>query len=198
MICERQQGDDQWLKLWMFTDETTFHVNGRVNTASFGEQRISYELERARPKEKVWCGVTTKKVYGPFFFAEETSCRQLSWHDRTVCGPSITSRWDTGQHYLSTGWRSTALGYHSEGTIKPHIQRCGRDGPIPWPPNSPDLTPSRFFCMELRQVDSVCTKTTESDWPTEGDCSGLSANHCRNAACHVEQYGIEVWFVPRA
>jgi len=32
MICERHQGDDQWLKRWMFTDEATFHVSGRINT----------------------------------------------------------------------------------------------------------------------------------------------------------------------
>jgi hypothetical protein len=32
MMCERQQGEDQWLKRWMFTDEATFHVSGRVNT----------------------------------------------------------------------------------------------------------------------------------------------------------------------
>ena len=32
MMCERHQGDDQWLQRWMFTDEATFHVSGRVNT----------------------------------------------------------------------------------------------------------------------------------------------------------------------
>ena len=32
MMCERRQGDDQWLKRRMFTEEATFHVSGRVNT----------------------------------------------------------------------------------------------------------------------------------------------------------------------
>ena len=27
MMCERHQGEDQWLKLSMFTDEATFHVS---------------------------------------------------------------------------------------------------------------------------------------------------------------------------
>jgi len=40
-------------------------------TASFGEQRI-HKLERASHKENLLCGVTSEKVYGPFFFAEET------------------------------------------------------------------------------------------------------------------------------
>jgi hypothetical protein len=45
-------------------------------TLSFGEQNphVSYELERATPKVKVWCGVTRDKVYGSFIFAEETVC----------------------------------------------------------------------------------------------------------------------------
>ena len=37
---------------------------------------------------------------------------------------------------------------------------CGRDWPIPWPPNSPDLTTPDYFCMGLRQVQNVHTKTT--------------------------------------
>ena len=51
MMCERHQGDDQWLKRWMFTDEATFHVRGRVNTHNcliWGTENphVSYELER--------------------------------------------------------------------------------------------------------------------------------------------------------
>ena len=33
---------------------------------------VSYELERASPKQNVWCGMTSEKVYRPFFFEEET------------------------------------------------------------------------------------------------------------------------------
>ena len=35
---------------------------------------VSYELERASPKQNVRCGVTSEKVYGPLFFEEETVC----------------------------------------------------------------------------------------------------------------------------
>jgi len=77
VMCERHQGDDQWLKRWMFTDEATFHVSGRANTPNCliwetENPHVSYELERASPKQNVWCGVTSEKVYGPFFFEEET------------------------------------------------------------------------------------------------------------------------------
>ena len=61
----------------MFTDEVIFHVSGRVNTHTcliWGTENshVSYELERASPKENVWCRVTSEKVYRSFFFAEET------------------------------------------------------------------------------------------------------------------------------
>jgi hypothetical protein len=76
-MCERHQGEDQWLKQCMFKDEATFHVSGRVNTHNcliWGTENahVSYELKRASPKENSWCGVTSEKVYGLFFFEEET------------------------------------------------------------------------------------------------------------------------------
>jgi hypothetical protein len=67
MMCRQHQGDDQWLQQWMFTDEATFHVSGRVNMHNcliWGTQNphVSYELERTGPKENVWCRVTSEKV----------------------------------------------------------------------------------------------------------------------------------------
>jgi len=69
----------------MFTDEVIFHVSGRVNTHNcliWGTENphVSYELERASPKQNVWCGVTSEKVYRPFFFEEET-VRAVSYLD---------------------------------------------------------------------------------------------------------------------
>ena len=51
MMCERHQGDDQWLKRCIFTDEATFHGSGRVNTDNcliWGTENahVSYELKR--------------------------------------------------------------------------------------------------------------------------------------------------------
>ena len=42
-------------------------------TASFEEQRIHMSHTSSKePKQNEWCGVTSEKVYGPFFFEEET------------------------------------------------------------------------------------------------------------------------------
>ena len=127
MMCERHQGDDQWLKLWMFTDEATFHVSGRANTPNCliwetENPRVSYKLERASPEQNVWCGVTSEKVYGPFFFEEET-VRAVNYLD--MINYSKMGYWTP----LSINRMAlTALGYHSEGTIKPHIERS-----LVWP-----------------------------------------------------------------
>ena len=77
MMCKQHQGADQWLKRWMFMDEAIFHVSGRVNMHNcliWGTENphVSYELKRAIRKQNVWCGMTSDKVYGPFFFEEET------------------------------------------------------------------------------------------------------------------------------
>jgi hypothetical protein len=56
IVCEWHQGDDQWLKRWMFTDEATFHVCGRINKHNcliwgIENPHDSYELERVSHKE---------------------------------------------------------------------------------------------------------------------------------------------------
>ena len=112
-------------------------------------------------KENVWCGVTSEKVYGPFFFEEET-VRGVSYLD-------MIKQYVVHQ-LQQDGILDTII--YQQDVAPPHwaiIAReqlnhilndlwCDRDGPIPWPPNSPTI----FFCMELRQVDSVRKKTTES------------------------------------
>ena len=52
--------------------EATFHVSGRANTPNCliwetENPHVSYELEKASPKQNVWCGVTSEKVYGYSF-----------------------------------------------------------------------------------------------------------------------------------
>ena len=104
--------------------------------------------QRAGFKENVCCGVTSEKVYGPLFFAEETvrAVNQLDMIEQYVV-PQLQQ----------DGMLDTII--YQQVDAPPHwtiIVReqlnhifndrwCGRDGPITWPPNSPDLTASDFF-----------------------------------------------------
>lgn len=69
--------DNGYLQKVVFSDESTFHINGIVNRHNcriWGSEnpRVVREMERGTPKINVWCGLTYETVIGPFFFVEKT------------------------------------------------------------------------------------------------------------------------------
>jgi hypothetical protein len=65
-----------WKKV-QFSDEATFHVSGAVNCYNvriwvFENPHAYVEHQRDSPNVNVFCAISSQKVYGPFFFAEET------------------------------------------------------------------------------------------------------------------------------
>jgi len=69
--------DDHFLEKVQFSDEATFHVSAAVNRRNVRIWRIKnphayVEHQRDSPKVSVFCAISIQKVYGPFYFAEET------------------------------------------------------------------------------------------------------------------------------
>ena len=69
--------EDDFLDRVVFSDESTFHINGKVhrhNVRIWGTENPHemVQRERASPKISVFCAMSTRKVYGPFFFHEDT------------------------------------------------------------------------------------------------------------------------------
>ncbi|KAJ4452061.1 hypothetical protein ANN_03577 [Periplaneta americana] len=61
----------------IFSDEITFHINEKVNKHNVRiweseNPHFILEVERDSPKLNVFCAVSKLKVYGPFFFQENT------------------------------------------------------------------------------------------------------------------------------
>jgi hypothetical protein len=61
----------------IFSDEATFHTNGKVNWHNcriWGTQKPEEitEYQRDSPKVNVFCSLSCRKLYGPFFFAKGT------------------------------------------------------------------------------------------------------------------------------
>jgi len=143
--------DDSFLPRLIFNDEATFHLNGKVNRHNvriLGLQNPQEALEHERDSPKVVvCALSQTKLYGPFFFAENTV---------------------TGVMYLAVlqNWLLPQMSEDSEDFIfqqdgaPPHCHRdvrrflneslpqrwIGRVGKEDlalqfWPPRSHDLTP---------------------------------------------------------
>ncbi|KAJ4432470.1 hypothetical protein ANN_21089 [Periplaneta americana] len=69
--------DDDLFSRLIFSDEATFHTSGKINKHNcrvWGTQtphRIT-EHESDSPKVNVFCALSQRKLYGPFFFIEAT------------------------------------------------------------------------------------------------------------------------------
>jgi hypothetical protein len=69
--------DDHFLEKAQFSDEATFHVSGAVNHRNVrirgsANPNAYVEHQCDSPKVNVFCAISSQKVYGQFFFAEET------------------------------------------------------------------------------------------------------------------------------
>jgi hypothetical protein len=73
----RAEEDDDIVNRLIFSDEATFHTNGKVNRHDcriWGTQKPQeiIEYERDSPTVNVFCALSLRILYGPFFFAEGT------------------------------------------------------------------------------------------------------------------------------
>jgi hypothetical protein len=78
LCCQLQEAEeDDIVNHFIFSDGATFHTNGIVNRNNcqiWGTQKPQeiIEYEGDSPKVNVFCILSRRKLYGPFFFAEGT------------------------------------------------------------------------------------------------------------------------------
>ena len=134
-----------------FSDEATFHVYGKVNKHNiriWGSQNPCEVLkgERDSPKINVWCGLMHNQIIGPFIFAESaiTANIYLDMLKHYVVPqleefqPRVVFQQDGAPPH----WGLIVRDFLNETFPNRWI---GRNGPTPWPPRSPDITPLDFF-----------------------------------------------------
>nr|XP_005998403.1 PREDICTED: uncharacterized protein LOC102358965 [Latimeria chalumnae]XP_005998404.1 PREDICTED: uncharacterized protein LOC102358965 [Latimeria chalumnae] len=136
-----------------FSDETTFHISGKVNRHNcriWGTEKPQevWQHERDSPKINVWCALRKSRIIGPFFFEEATV---------------------NGEHYLamlqnffipelrrlnlsdSTFFQQDGAPCHYASNVRQLLNAVfpdkwiGRHGPIAWPPRLLDLSPLDYF-----------------------------------------------------
>ena len=74
-IFDRIEDNETLLDNVIFSDESTFHISGKVNAHNcriWGSENPRETLQHIRdsPKVNVFCALSKQKVYGPFFFQE--------------------------------------------------------------------------------------------------------------------------------
>lgn len=150
-MLERIDANADFLRNIIFTDEATFHVSGVVNRQNlriWGTENPHHVVETIRdsPKVNVWCGLMCDRIIGPFFFAEPTVTKE-SYLDmiQIFAIPQVCHL------HPNVFWQQDGAPPHWGKIVRDFLNEefpgrwLGRDGPLLWPPRSPDLTPLDFF-----------------------------------------------------
>ena len=137
----------------LFSDEAVFHICGTINRHNcriWAPERPPdfIEWEAFTPKVNVWIGVTNRKVYGPYFFNENTVnrfvyLRMLS--EFLVPELVADGTKDTVVFQQDGASAHTALITRSYLNEQFPNRWIGKGGNRPWAARSPDLTPLDFF-----------------------------------------------------
>jgi hypothetical protein len=147
--------DEDFLSRLIFSDESSFHLSGKVNRHNvriwgLENPHETLQHERDSPKVNVFCALSVRQVYGPFFFPEKTVngimyLRMLqNWLFPQLQDElqNIFQQDGAPPHFLNgvREWLNNFVPY----------RWIGRHGPndlvfLRWPPRSPDLTPCDFF-----------------------------------------------------
>ena len=161
-LQDLMSSDDHFQEKVQFSDEVTFHVSGAVNrriVRIWGSENSHVYVEHHcdSPKVNVFCAISSQKVYGPFFFAEETvtgmTCVDMLqlW---------LMQQLQNILTFIFQQYRSPAH-FHCEvrqylNTVLPGRWiglASGNDQPLMlWPPRSPDITPCVFFFGDVSKT----------------------------------------------
>lgn len=141
----------------VMSDEATFHLSGKVNRHNVRIWRSEnphavIQIERDSPKVNVFCAVSKRRVFGPFFFVENTINGNIyldvlqNW-----LMPQLTAEMEQGFIFQQDGapphWHMDVRGYLNQFLPGRWIGRAtNADNTFcTWPPRSPDLTVCDFF-----------------------------------------------------
>ena len=146
--------EGEFNKLLVFSNEATFHTNGKVNMHNVcisdkKNPHATIEHERDSPKVSVFCTISKNHVHGPFFF-EGNVTGNVYWQ---MLQNWLIDELIANEHedfiYQQDGalphWKLTVRAYLNENL--PRIKHTGGENNVmlKWPPHSPDLIPCDFF-----------------------------------------------------
>lgn len=146
----------------MFSDESTFSTNGVVasqHARYWSESNPHFRIPRSQycVKVNVWCGISYYGIIGPYFF--DTTCNANSYI--AMLRNFLDGELDNLplDYRRSFYFQQDGCPEHYAATVRQWLNHTfpghwiGRQGPVQWPPRSPDLTLMDFFLWgRLKQI----------------------------------------------
>ena len=144
----------------IISDEAIFHVNGRVNGWNcrfYAQENPDFVADEPlnSPKVVVWCGVSWKRIFGPFFFKDDHGVATTVDGERyrSMIGHFLLPELQGDEDFLEDRLffqQDGATAHTARDTIRLLEENfpgkvISRRGDIQWPARSPDLTPLDFW-----------------------------------------------------
>ena len=123
---------------------------------------VNRELQRDSTKVNVWCGIMCNRIIRPFCFHEASITADVYLVFLTeYVAPQLIEFQPT--NIFQHDGASPHWGLHVREFLNETFPNrwIGRDGPIPWPSRSPDITPLDFFLWGY--VKDIVYKTKVRD-----------------------------------
>jgi hypothetical protein len=149
-ILSNVEAGENYLRRRIFSDEAASYVSGRVNRHNcriWGSENphAIKEIKRDSAKVNAWCTLSCWEVLGPFFFAEQ-EVTAMTFLDtvRLYLLPQLED------HQPNVLLQQDGAPLHWAPVVREFLDMhypgrwVGRDGLIPWPPRSHDITPLDF------------------------------------------------------
>lgn len=154
--CELLIGNLPQDALVFFSDEAHFHISGCVNKQNMrywsGENpREIHERPLHSDRVTVWCAISMEGIIGPYFFEENDRAVTVN-SERYVnmiqqfLEPEI-QQMNVGLVWFQQDGATAHTARNSMAVLREFFpgRLISRNGDIPWPARSPDLSPCDFF-----------------------------------------------------
>jgi len=157
----------------MWTDESRFDNNGIVNRHNshfWNETNPTWTREtnaQVRWSVNVWCGILNNTLIGPYFYdGSLTGQRYLVFLQNIL---PLLMDCITLQIRANMWLQQDGAPPHNANMVKHYLNQhfpqrwLGTNGPLQWPPRSPDLTPLDFFLWGYLKNNVYAEQSTSLD-----------------------------------
>ena len=157
-----------------FSDEAHFHIGGYVNKQNFRywdvcNPRQMHQEPLHKPKVTVWCAMSASAIIGPYFFENQRGQTVTVNSERytEMMNDFFRLQLQKSPYFNRNTWfQQDGATPHTANVSMNAVRQLfpekniSRNGTIPWPPRSPDLSRCDFFLWGY--LKSVVYKTNPS------------------------------------
>lgn len=154
IMQQKANQDEHFLSSICFTDESTFTLNNEPNTQNTrywsieNPRQVVATRTQYPQKINILAGIYQNRIIGPFLINGNLDAAEYLNLLQNDIGPAID---DVAGEDDEIWYQHDGCPAHFSAAVTRYLNDCfpnhwiGRNGPIEWPPRSPDLAPCDYF-----------------------------------------------------